>query len=46
MLNDKPIGNIDDAEFARAFFAIWLDPKTSEPSLRKQLLGLNASQRP
>jgi hypothetical protein len=46
MLNDKPIGNIDDAEFARAFFAIWLDPKTSEPSLRKELLGLNASQRP
>ena len=46
MLNDKPIGSIDDAEFARAFFAIWLDPKTSEPSLRKELLGLNASQRP
>ncbi|MEY2681970.1 MAG: hypothetical protein RIQ66_531, partial [Pseudomonadota bacterium] len=44
-LNDKPIGSIDDAEFARAFFAIWLDPKTSEPSLRKELLGLNASQR-
>jgi len=46
MLNDKPIGTIDDAEFARAFFSIWLDPKTSEPSLRKELLGLNASQRP
>jgi hypothetical protein len=46
MHNDRPIGSIDDAEFARAFFAIWLDPKTSEPLLRKELLGLNSSQRP
>jgi hypothetical protein len=37
--NGAPIGNIDDREFARAFFAIWLDPRTSEPSLRKKLLG-------
>jgi hypothetical protein len=37
--NGTPIGNIDDREFARAFFAIWLDPRTSEPSLRKKLLG-------
>jgi hypothetical protein len=26
---------------ARAFFAIWLDPRTSEPSLRQSLLGLS-----
>jgi len=25
--------------FARAFFAIWLAADTSEPELRKQLLG-------
>lgn len=32
-------GSIDDAEFAETFFAIWLDPRTREPSLRKALLG-------
>lgn len=29
-----------DPELARAFFAIWLDPRTREPRLREQLLGL------
>ena len=28
-----------DAEFARLFFGIWLSPQTSEPALRKALLG-------
>jgi hypothetical protein len=37
--NGKPIGDIPDREFARSFFGIWLDPRTSEPALRKQLLG-------
>jgi Chalcone isomerase-like len=37
--NGKPIGTIEDREFAQAFFGIWLDPRTSEPALRKQLLG-------
>ena len=37
--NGRPIGAIEDREFAQAFFAIWLDPRTSEPALRKQLLG-------
>jgi hypothetical protein len=37
--NGKPLGSIDDREFAHAFFAIWLDPRTSEPALRKRLLG-------
>jgi hypothetical protein len=36
--NDQPLGEINDAAFARAFFAIWLDPRTSEPSLRTALL--------
>lgn len=33
---------ITDAEFARAFFAIWLDQRTSAAQLRNQLLGLPA----
>lgn len=32
---------IDDPEFARAFFSIWLDPQTRSPKLRAALLGLN-----
>jgi hypothetical protein len=28
-----------DPEFARAFFAIWLDPRTKAPSLRVALLN-------
>ena len=38
-LDGKPLGEIDDPEFARAFFAIWLDPRTSAPELRSQLLA-------
>lgn len=30
---------VRDAEFARAFFAIWLDPRTRNPELRARLLG-------
>jgi hypothetical protein len=33
-------GEIADVELARRFFAIWLDPRTREPGLRKQLLGV------
>ncbi len=32
-------GRIDDPEFARAFFAIWLDERTREPRLRQSLFG-------
>lgn len=32
-------GSIDEPDFARAFFAIWLDPRTREPQLRQRLLG-------
>jgi hypothetical protein len=32
-------GRIDDPEFARAFFAIWLDVRTREPRLRESLFG-------
>ena len=35
---DRPTGRIND-ELARHFFGIWLDPRTSEPTLRQALLG-------
>jgi hypothetical protein len=38
-LDGKLLGEIADVEFAQAFFAIWLDPRTSASSLRKQLLA-------
>ncbi len=37
--NGRPIGETDDPAFARAFFAIWLDPRTSQPAFRRTLLG-------
>ncbi|KNZ33406.1 MAG: hypothetical protein AD742_07215 [Methylibium sp. NZG] len=40
-LNGKVRGEVRDAEFAKAFFGIWLSPKTSEPKLRAALLGSN-----
>jgi len=39
-LGDKEIGRVQDPDFARQFFGIWLNEKTSEPQLRKSLLGL------
>jgi hypothetical protein len=38
-LNGDLLGEIADTEFARAFFAIWLDPRTSAASLRDSLLS-------
>lgn len=37
--NGRPIGDIVDAEFARAFFGIWLDPRTSRRDFRSKLLN-------
>jgi hypothetical protein len=37
--NGRAIGEIDDRDFARAFFGIWLDPATSRPDFRRRLLG-------
>ncbi len=42
--NDRAVGSVDDPEFARRFFGIWLAPTTSEPDLRMALLGLAAPQ--
>lgn len=38
-LNGKFLGEIMDAEFSHAFFAIWLDPKTTAAQLRNALLA-------
>lgn len=37
--NGQLRGEIADAEFARLFFGIWLSPRSSEPALRRQLIG-------
>ncbi len=38
-LDGKPLGEIADPEFGHAFFAIWLDPKTTGGKLRDALLA-------
>jgi len=38
-LNGRPAGQVDDTNFARLFFGIWLSPSTSEPDMRLALLG-------
>ena len=38
LFNGQAIGEIADPAFARQFFAIWLDPRTSAPELRAALL--------
>lgn len=35
----RSVGVVRDEDFARAFFAIWLDPRTRSPALRARLLG-------
>jgi hypothetical protein len=37
--NGQTNGELDDPEFAHLFFGIWLDPKTSQPEMRRALLG-------
>jgi len=38
------LADIDDQNFARAFFAIWLDPRTRDADLRAHLLGTRDGQ--
>ncbi len=40
--NNNFIAANNDIEFAKAFFSIWLNKDTSEPALRKKLLGINS----
>lgn len=35
----RDLGFVADADFARAFFAIWLDPRSSAAEMRAALLG-------
>jgi hypothetical protein len=37
--NARPTAGVSDPEFARRFFGIWLAPTTSEPALRRRLIG-------
>lgn len=37
--NGRPTAALQDADFARRFFGIWLAPHTSAPALRRELLG-------
>lgn len=40
--NGKPTHQIDGADFAEAFFGIWLSPRTSEPDVRAGLLKIKS----
>lgn len=42
LTNGRQTGRIDDPEFGRLFFGIWLASNTSEPALRQALLGAAA----
>lgn len=37
--NDKLLTVLEEPEFGNALLSIWLDPQTSEPGLRKKLIG-------
>jgi hypothetical protein len=37
--NGQPTSSIADPEFGRLFFGIWLSDNTSEPALRRELIG-------
>ena len=37
-VNGQRVGTVKDVAFARLFFGIWLDERTSEPKMRAQLL--------
>jgi hypothetical protein len=43
--NGSALGEIKDVDLARAFFEIWLDPRTKAPELREKLLA-NSAPRP
>jgi hypothetical protein len=39
--NGLPLAKVDDPEMAEAFMGIWLDPKTTAPEMRRELIGLS-----
>jgi Chalcone isomerase-like len=42
--DDTRLGTIPGDDFAKAFFAIWLDPRTAAPGLRNALLANGAAE--
>lgn len=44
-VGDQLRHQVADTAFARAFFAIWLDPRARDPQLRQRLVGLAADNR-
>ena len=38
--NGEPVGKVEDEDFSRWFFGIWLSENTSEPAFRKALLNI------
>tara|TARA_B100000809_G_scaffold105053_1_gene103560 strand:- start:104 stop:598 length:495 start_codon:yes stop_codon:yes gene_type:complete len=42
--NQQYVGIINDPKFGQIFLAIWLSKKTSEPSLRLELLGSTTNE--
>ncbi|GBL05552.1 chalcone isomerase family protein [Glaciecola sp. KUL10] len=40
-IDGEKLGSIEDKEFSAMFFGIWLNEETSQPKMRKQLLGMN-----
>lgn len=40
-LNDKPLGSVQGAEFARALFGIWIGDKPIDRRFRDRLLGIS-----
>lgn len=37
--NGRKLGHLAGTEFMQAFFGIWLSPQSSQPAMRRQLLG-------
>ena len=40
-IDEQRLGQVNDTEFSKWFFNIWLSEKTSEPKMRAKLLGLS-----
>lgn len=38
-MGGQVVGEVQDPEFSRLFFGIWLSPRTSEPALRQALIA-------
>lgn len=44
LANGRVTAEVNDPEFARLFFGIWLSEKSSEPQMRLALLGLDRAE--